>query len=535
MTEFARRWSAGFGVVGIALAGCANQQIALPAGQMPPLSGPSDLRTTAGLTVTPPVGTEPTAVPKSDGAPAAKKPFELPPGLPGASAPPVVPPQFDSGATAAERDRAMRAAYPELTPVAASVVAAGNAPSLSLADLQRIAAENSPVLRRARADADAAYGQVIQAGLYPNPTIGYQVDQVQPNLQVQPDLQGPPGTIGNGAGQQGGFVNQLIKTAGKLSLARAVAGFDYINALVAVRRAEVDVLSAVRTQHFAVLVAEQGVGVNRSLLKLADEVYALQLRLVASGEAAGYEPLQLYAQAEQARNSLTQAEVAYLAAWKQLAAATGRPELPPTPLAGSATAPPPDFSYELLKARVLDRHTELLTARNTIAQAQTNLTYQRRLVIPDVETNQYHQYDNLAQVYQFGLQIGVKVPLFDRNQGNIRQAAARIARSGADLSAVENDLLGRLAEAFGRYETNVIIAARYRDKILPNLVRAYQAIGRRYQIEPDKVSFNDIVVAQLSLAQALQAYLTSLDAQWRAVVDVANLGQLDELYPPVAE
>jgi hypothetical protein len=38
-------------------------------------------------------------------------------------------------------------------------------------------------------------------------------------------------------------------------------------------------------------------------------------------------------------------------------------------------------------------------------------------------------------------------------------------------------------------------------------------------------------VAQQNLAQALQAYLTALDAQWRAVVDVANIGQLDELYP----
>ena len=516
MKMFAQLWRMSLIAGGIVIAGCASQEIRFPAGQLPPLNGPGDLRTTAGLTLATP--------PKPDAPPDKNQPFDLPSGLPGASATPVVPPRLTPGTTPAERERAMRAAYPELTPVGANVVATGTA-ALSLADLQRMAFEHSPILMRARADADAAYGQVIQAGLYPNPTLGYQADQVQPNLPPT------PGSTGNGAGQQGGFINQLIKTAGKLTLARAVAGFDYINTLVAVRRAEVDVLSAVRTQQFAVLVAEQGVNVNRSLLKLADEVYALQLRQVASGEAAGYEPLQLYAQAEQARNQLTQSEVSYLAAWKRLAAAIAQPNMAPTPLAGSAIALPPDFSYDGLKTRVLEQHTELLTARNTIAQSQTNLTYQRRLVIPDIEVNQYHQYDNLAQVYQFGVQVGVKVPLFDRNQGNIRQASARIARSSADLVAIENDLLGRLAEAFARYEANVVIAARYRDKILPNLTRAYQAIGRRYQIEPDKVSFNDIVVAQLNLAQALQAYLTSLDAQWRAVVDVANLGQLDELYP----
>ena len=75
---------------------------------------------------------------------------------------------------------------------------------------------------------------------------------------------------------------------------------------------------------------------------------------------------------------------------------------------------------------------------------------------------------------------------------------------------------------------------RYRDKIIPNFSRVYRAIIRRYQVEPDKVSFNEIVVAQLNLVQALHAYLAALDGQWKAVVDVANLGQLDEVFiePP---
>ncbi len=65
---------------------------------------------------------------------------------------------------------------------------------------------------------------------------------------------------------------------------------------------------------------------------------------------------------------------------------------------------------------MFDQHTDLLTARNQIAQAQTNVTLQRRMPIPDLQTNSYHQYDNLAQTYQFGVQLGVQLPLSDRNQ-----------------------------------------------------------------------------------------------------------------------
>jgi hypothetical protein len=76
-----------------------------------------------------------------------------------------------------------------------------------------------------------------------------------------------------------------------------------------------------------------------------------------------------------------------------------------------------------------------------------------------------------------------------------------------------------------------VIAANYRDKVLPSLAQAYRAIVRRYQVEPEKVGFNDIVVAQQNLAQAQSAYLAALDGQWRAVVNVANVAQFDELYP----
>src|SRR5260221_2492769 len=145
----------------------------------------------------------------------------------------------------------------------------------------------------------------------------------------------------NNNGQEGGFIDLLIKTAGKLSLARQVAGFDYLNAQIALRRSEVDVVNQVRTLYFAVLVARRGLEVNRALVALADEVYNLQIKQLAAGEVAGYEPLQLYAQAVQARNSLAQAETTYRAAWQQLTTLLGQPELSPALMAGRADAPPP--------------------------------------------------------------------------------------------------------------------------------------------------------------------------------------------------
>ena len=154
--------------------------------------------------------------------------------------------------------RRSRRNYPPVAPVSAALPAEGR--PLSLAELQAFALANNPAIRRARADAEAAYGTVIQQGLHPNPTVGYQVDQWQPGLFT------PPGSTSSGKGQQGGFVNQLVKTAGKLRLQQLVAGVRLPETpWVAVRRAEVDVTAAVRSAYFGALVARQGVEVYAAL------------------------------------------------------------------------------------------------------------------------------------------------------------------------------------------------------------------------------------------------------------------------------
>ena len=80
---------------------------------------------------------------------------------------------------------------------------------ISLLDLETIAFESNPTLSAATARMQAARGKQVQAGLYPNPVIGYDGTQI--------------GNLGT-AGQQGGFISQRFITGGKLKLDQAIAG-----------------------------------------------------------------------------------------------------------------------------------------------------------------------------------------------------------------------------------------------------------------------------------------------------------------------
>jgi outer membrane protein, heavy metal efflux system len=76
---------------------------------------------------------------------------------------------------------------PAVTPALLLLLAAGGraqpapaqtAPALGFADLEPMALEHNPTLGQAEAAVRAAEGRRLQAGLYPNPIVGYQGEEL---------------------------------------------------------------------------------------------------------------------------------------------------------------------------------------------------------------------------------------------------------------------------------------------------------------------------------------------------------------------
>ena len=141
----------------------------------------------------------------------------------------------------------------------------------TLADLQRIAAGNSPTLRQAASDVEAARGNLQQAWAYPNPTVSYVAS---------------PSSDGSTSGTQGFQLNQTIKTFGKLKLAAASQEKAMQNAELALKRARSDLSTQVRNAYYALLVAKETVRITRALARFTDEVYLFQEDLLEKGGQA---------------------------------------------------------------------------------------------------------------------------------------------------------------------------------------------------------------------------------------------------------
>lgn len=478
---------------------------------------------TEELQVPAPSPVQPLAV---TGRPTLLQQLTYPPGLPGSNAPVIqLPPVPDIRAPDYKEKRALRDAaierlYPALPPILVlpQPLPGPEGRALTLADLQKIGLSNSPLVRQAASDVSAARGAALQAGAYPNPNLGYEEDTA--------------GTGGT-AGYQGFFVEQTIRTAGKVKLTQAAAVMDLRNSELALRTAKADLIASVRSAYFSVLIARETMRVNELLTEFSDRAYRLQVSLVRAGSAAAYEPMQLRVLAFQSRVALLQARNAYTAAWKQLASTLGRPDLKPTQLAGRIDRMVvPEFVFDKVLAQVLANHTSVQTAAIGIRKARYNLLLAQVTPVPDVNLHVALQKDFTTPPYSLvtTVTVGGTIPVWDLNRGNILQMQGALTRALEEPHRVRDDLTNQVADAFNRYQTNVRSLEFFRDRILPDQVRAYQELRVRYNITRGDVAFGDIITAQQTLGSLIGNYLTFLGAEWTAAVDLAHLLQTDELF-----
>ncbi len=448
--------------------------------------------------------------PKSVGK--TRRRLEIPSDLPGSEALPI-----DLSSDKAKRTAEIEQIFGTLPDVVATRVA--NTPyglRYSLNQLQRMALEINPLLVQAEAQVTVMRGTALQAGLHPNPVIGYEADTV-----------GSAGT----PNYHGGYVNTVIKTPGKLDLAESVANVDVWNADLARRRAYVDLITQVRGAYFAALIARENVKITEALVAFTDSVYRNQVEKLKGGLVSSSEPVQLRALAVLARTALAQSRNRYDSAWRQLAATIGIPDLLPGFLEGVSDVPISSIDYDKTLAYLVANHTDVLAAQNSVVQARTNLRLQELNVTPDLLFYMAVQKDyTTGPVYRatYNMQIGVPVPIFDRQQGNIMNAQGTVLKSAQEAPRVQNDLANKLADAVERYENARNLAELYREHILPDQARAFRGLYEQHQ-QTEAVGFVDVVTAQQTLLNSINVYISTLTLRWIALTDIGALLQIETL------
>jgi len=382
-------------------------------------------------------------------------------------------------------------AEPLPPPPAPDVIATGG--PLTLADLEAIALNNNPTLAAASARIQAAGGRQIQAGLWPNPSAGFQGTEIGSN---------------DTGGAQGGFVSQRFITGGKLRLDQAAAGSELDATQFDFRAQELRVLNDVEVRFYEALVAQRRVELAQELVEIGDGFATATQTLLGGGQVSENDLLQAEIRAENARILFDNARNESLEAWRRLAAVVGTPRAPPMPLAGELDAGLPLRDWESLCGTILAGHPQVEAARARVERARIALLRARREPVPDFDLfvsvrHQDGSGDEIANVL-----AGVPLPVFDRNQGGIQAAEGEWIAANREVQRIELQLQDQLAVVYRRYASARQQADRYQMRIIPKAEQSLEFVTGGY--DKGQVEYLTLLNAQQTYNEVKLSYLDAL-------------------------
>jgi outer membrane protein, heavy metal efflux system len=400
---------------------------------------------------------------------------------------------------------------------------APNQGGMRLEDLEQMALANNPTVGQAQANSRVAAGLARQAGFYPNPTVGYYGDEIRGGYL--------------GGGKQGGFVSQTIVLGGKLRAARRVAELDANAIETSGQIQRLRIQNNVRTLFYQVLAAQRLVVVRQNLAKLAADVTQTSRQLGNVGQADRPDILQAEVEQQQANLSLLTAQQNLQAGWRVLAAVIGKPDLAPVRLDGDLEAIP-DLNYEEWLATRLRDSPEVKLAQQTVERGEASLAQARKAPIPDLQVTgilvqSYEPLDTTRKPIglQGGAQIGIQLPIFNRNQGNIAAAKGEIESAQQELTRTKLQLQRDLASMFRDYDSARLIVQQYKAEMLPRAEEAYRLYQTSYQQMAG--AYPQVLISQRTLFQLEAEYVQALENVWLTSLVIRGFGLMDGLSQPI--
>jgi cobalt-zinc-cadmium efflux system outer membrane protein len=323
------------------------------------------------------------------------------------------------------------------------------------------------------------------------------------------------------AGMQGGYVMQEFVTAGKLRLSRSVAGRELAAAEQQLTRARLAVEADARRGYFEVLVAERALSLARQLQEMtARMVRTSELRLEAT---VGTGAALLQSQIENESVILVEQTAVnrYDGARRRLAALLGMEASALPSLEDNLAVPLPPLDWESTRARVLRENPELAAAQFNVEAARWAVDRAVAQRVPNVTLQTAVQYHDGTNDTVTGVQLGVPIPIFDRNQGGIIEAQGQLAAAEAALGRLQLDLEVRLAAVLSDYLSARARVAKFSETILPATQQSVDMIARAY--EAGEIDYLQLLTAQQTYTNKHLAYYEELQTAWLKWADIESL------------
>lgn len=379
------------------------------------------------------------------------------------------------------------------------------------------ALSQNPGLSSHSLEVEARGGQVLQAGVFPNPEIGFEIDNFWGNQEFK-KFDNSESTI---------TVSQMIELGGKRSkrtraaeLERDLAQWDF----EAKRR---DILAEVTKVFNEVLAGQERLVLAQEISLLSEKSLSIVAAQVQAGKVPPIEEVKAQAELSLSRIDAEKAGYSLDAAWKRLGAlmgitdifkkAQGTLELDP------AIPSFDEYSINTEKNPDITRWSDEIEHQ----KALLNLAESGRIPDPTLSagTRRFNETDERA--YTFG--ISIPLPLFDTNRGGIIEAKKRISKAAEEQKAVRLKIHSALADSYQALSGAFAEATALKNTVLPALENTFSAVSEGYRY--GKFAYLDVLDAQRRFFESKNRYIEALAAYKKAQADIKRISGADIAAP----
>ncbi len=321
--------------------------------------------------------------------------------------------------------------------------------TLTIQQAEELFLKNNFLLLAQQYDIDRADAQIVQSRLYPNPEITADVVA----YQQQENLYFPMGKSGN-------FVaglEQLILMGGKRKSQIALAKLDK-------QRAEAEFTDLTRNlrqqiwDSFFTLHNQQKIieKYNRLLDKLDDLITGYEQQ-VAKNNVALKDLVRLKSVYVKINNDKSEESAAMIEEQQKLGILLGVTG----PISTVYTQADADkfgsalVGYDDLLQKSMTNRPDYKQSQLGIEASKVNLSLQKRLAIPDITLRAGYNQQGDAFMNQYNIGLGIPLPVFDRNQGNIQSAKIEKMQQEKGLAYKEVEIKNEVLAAYENYTRSV--------------------------------------------------------------------------------
>jgi outer membrane protein TolC len=358
----------------------------------------------------------------------------------------------------------------------------------------RIAVLNNRGLRASLHELGIARGNLLQAGVLPNPEV--HLELTKPSAGDEP-LQSEIGLEYN--------LSELIL----LPLRRGVAEAEREAERVRVASEVLDLAYRARLAFFEVQARQQQLELRQRAFQASQASYGAAVELHRVGNLSELELANQRNQIETVRVAVAEAENALLDAREQLNVTLGL-HGPRTQWAVTTRLAEPEEeaqALERLEARAIEASLELAELRHRAEASATRLKLARTEgFLPHISGGFHGERDE--RHWEVGASLELSLPLFDRKQGRRLATASELAALKERYEEMATSVRASLRMARNRVESTARRARHYREVLLPAREKALSETLLHYNAM--QVGVFQLLQAQREVTEAASAYVDTL-------------------------